>query len=407
MATEDQPDRRDETTALDIANLGVPGTGDIAPAVDFQPVSPRGMPEAEQGELQSQAAELARRLAEASGSQELELVDRISYLGVQAQRSAGSELELLRSRVGELAGEQGPGSNVANDLAELRLTLNQINPHDQGRHGIWSRILSMVPLLGGSDLARRTLEKLALRYEPVSQQVSIIEDRLQEGRRMLAGDNIELRKLYQQLEVQQASVQRNAYLGELLMQELNALLEETTDAPKAERLRNVLHDVSVRVQDLRTMEAVYNQFFVSIEMNRQNNTRLGQAVERTLSLATNVVTVGLAIQMALARQQRVLEANQRTREFLGNIVVSNAEAIKQHTEAIGDAYNSPLIAMEKIAQAHDDLMTALDTADRLRDEGIASARENLARLAQLSGALQERSRALLEPGKEQTGSVEA
>jgi uncharacterized protein YaaN involved in tellurite resistance len=402
MATEEQPDRLDEVTALNISEAG-----DIARADEFEPLSPRGMPEEELRELQSQAADLTRLLQSASGSEELELVDRLSFLGIQTQQKAASELELLRGRVRDLVIDQGAGFNISGDLVQLRITLNQINPHEQGQHGLLWRILSRVPILGGSDLALRTLEKIALRYEPVSQQVSIIEDRLQEGRRMLARDNIELRKLYEQLEVQQLAVQRNAYLGELLMKELNTSLERTDDPQKVERVRNVLHDVSVRVQDLRTMEAVYHQFFVSIEMNRQNNTRLGQAVERTLSLATNVVTVGLAIQMALARQRRVMEANQRTREFLANIVVSNAEAIKEHTEAIGDAYNSPLIAMEKITQAHDDLMAALDTADRLRDEGIAAARENVAKLGQLSATLQERSQGLLEQGKDEADSVEA
>ena len=402
MATEEQPDCRDDVTALDATE-----SQDIARVDEFEPMPPRGMQEEERQEFQSQAADLTRRLESASGSQELELVDRLSFLGIQAQQKAGSELELLRGRVRDLVGDQGAGSNISGDLVQLRMALNQINPHEPGQHGLLWRILSRVPILGGSDLALRTLEKIALRYEPVSQQVSIIEDRLQDGRRMLARDNIELRKLYEQLEVQQLSVQRNAYLGELLMKELNTLLEHTDDSQKAERERNVLHDVSVRVQDLRTMDAVYNQFFVSIEMNRQNNTRLGQAVERTLSLATNVVTVGLAIQMALARQRRVMEANQRTREFLGNIVVSNAEAIKEHTEAIGDAYNSPLIAMGKITQAHDELMAALDSADRLRDEGIAAARENVARLGQLSATLQERSQALLEQGKDEADSVEA
>ena len=51
------------------------------------------------------------------------------------------------------------------------------------------------------------------------------------------------------------------------------------------------------------MEAAHTQFFVSVEMSHQNNTRLGQSVERTLTLAINVVTVGLAIQTALARQK--------------------------------------------------------------------------------------------------------
>ena len=65
-----------------------------------------------------------------------------------------------------------------------------------------------------------------------------------------------------------------------------------------------MHDVATRLQDLHTMVEVHLQYFVSIELTRQNNNRLGQAVDRTLALATNVVTVGLAIQAALVRQTR-------------------------------------------------------------------------------------------------------
>ena len=101
------------------------------------------------------------------------------------------------------------------------------------------------------------------------------------------------------------------------MNQLTELLDDTEDTLKVERVRNALHDVAMRVQDLRTMEEVHIQFFVSIEMTRQNNNRLGQSVERTLALGSNVVMVGLAIQSALTRQKRVMEATQRTREFLG------------------------------------------------------------------------------------------
>lgn len=78
-------------------------------------------------------------------------------------------------------------------------------------------------------------------------------------------------------------------------------IERTDETLKVDRLRNAFHDGSMRVQDLRMMEAVHTQFFVSIEMSRQNNPRLPQSVERTLTLAMNVVTVGLAIQTALAQ----------------------------------------------------------------------------------------------------------
>ena len=224
---------------------------------------------------------------------------------------------------------------------------------------------------------------------------------------MLTKDNVEMRKLYEQVEAQQLPIQKNAYLGELVMQDLTDLLERTDDTLRSERLTNALHDVSMRVQDLRTMEAVHTQFFVSIEMTRQNNTRLGQSVERTLTLATNVITIGLAIQTALARQKRVLEATQRTREFLGNVIASNAATIKQHTEAIGDVYNNPVIAIDKINQAHNDLMEAMDIADRLKQQGIDSARENIARLSQLSTEMNERASGMREHQTNEPESIEA
>ena len=140
-------------------------------------------------------------------------------------------------------------------------------------------------------------------------------------------------------------------------------------------------------------------------MTRENNSRLGQSVERTLALGTNVVTIGLAIQVALVRQKRVLDATRRTREFLGGMIAANAAAIKRHTAEIGDVYNSPVIAIEKVTQAHQDLVDAIDMANRIKQEGIEAARENIARLGQMSADLQRRSGALGDPGREST-SVE-
>ncbi|MFN2217360.1 MAG: toxic anion resistance protein, partial [Anaerolineae bacterium] len=137
------------------------------------------------------------------------------------------------------------------------------------------------------------------------------------------------------------------------------------------------------------------------------NTRLGQAVERTLSLATNVITVGLAIQAALVRQEKIQEATLRTREFLGNVIVANAETIKRHTQEIGDLYNNPVIATEKLEQAHNELMQAMDIAERIKQQGIDSARANIARLGQLSADLQRRVSGLAETGEVELLSAEA
>lgn len=384
--------------------LTPPVSRELSPVGIMEPVAPNELAALEVQELKDRAVALVRELAETRGSRQLELTDGLTNLGLQAQRTAGKELDLLRGRLGDMRKGSAVGADITKDMAELRSTLNQINPAEAGKGGLLRRTLAFVPFVGNP--AVRALERIAVRYEPVYKEVSTIELRLREGRAMLARDNVELRKLYEQVEQQQLVIRKNAYLTELVIREVGQSQQLSEDTQEKERFRNLLHDVSMRAQDLRTMEEVHIQFFVSIEMTRQNNNRLGQSVERTLALGTNVVMVGLAIQSALARQSRVMEATQRTREFLGNLIVANAAAIRHHTQEIGDIYNDPVIAIEKITQAHNDLIEAMNEADKLKQEGIDSARENIAKLSQLSTDLQQRSRGLREQAQE-APSVEA
>jgi uncharacterized protein YaaN involved in tellurite resistance len=368
-----------------------------------EPVSPNGLNDGEAAGLKTQARELALELGAASGSREMILMDDLAGLGMQTQHAAAGELDLLRARMGEMLTRKDAGAEISRDLIGLRLALNEINPHELSKPGVLRRIFGGLPLVDKIPSPAQILETIAVRYETVSRQVQVIEIRLGEGRRLLARDNVELRKIYEQVEAQMLPVQKHTYFGELIMQELDRALAGTADPLKRERLQFVLHDVAMRVQDLRTMEQVFLQFFVSIDLTRQNNSRLAQSVERTLSLATNVVTVGLAIQTAMARQKRVLEATQKTQAFLGDMLAANAAAIRQQTQEIGDVYNNPVIALEKVTAAHDQLVEALDLVDQMQAAGIANARQNIARLAELSADLHQR--ALSMHGS--TGSPEA
>ncbi|MCZ6891466.1 MAG: toxic anion resistance protein [Chloroflexi bacterium] len=379
---------------------------EMTPSEITEVKAPKAMTEDEVRKVQIEAEEIVARLEDASGGEGLELLDNIANVGLQAERKAAGQLNLLRSRVGSFLNEGGTSKEIADGLRDLRANLDKINPQELTHQGIRDRVLAALPLLKGRyNPVARTLHKIALRYEPVSRQVAVIETKLSEGQAMLDRDNVELRMLYEDVEAQQLPIQRNAYLGELLIQHLSRLMEQSEDPAKRERVQGALSDVAIRVNDLRTMEEVHIQYMVSIGMGRQNNTRLGQSVERTLNLATNVVTIGLAIQSALIRQKRVMEASNRTREFLGDLVTANAAAINQHTREIGDLQHQPVIAMDKITQAHNDLVEALDTANRLREEGIEAARNNIAELSQMSGSLAQRVSGKLQESL--PGSVEA
>jgi|GEM_PF-1005647 uncharacterized protein YaaN involved in tellurite resistance len=368
----------------------------IIPAENVNPVSHRGLGEDEAKRLEDQAVELVEQLNAAEGSAEMEILDGVANVGLHAQKTAASELGLLNARVGAFIQAGGASKDIADGMRDLRMTLDEINPQGLTEPSLAGRIFAGLPLVKGRyNPLTSALNKIVIRYEPVSKQVAQIEARLRDGRALLVRDNVELRKLYEDVEEQQAVIVRNAYLGEMLMARLTNLIEETDDPVKRDRLHGALDDVATRVQDLRTMEQVHLQYFVTIEMSRRNNTRLGQSVERTLTLTTSVVTVGLAIQSALIHQKGVSEATKRTRDFLGDLVAANASALRQHTEEIGDLYNNPVIAIEKITQAHDDLVEAITMASKLRQEGIETARQNIGQLSKLSAGLQDRAGSIL------------
>jgi uncharacterized protein YaaN involved in tellurite resistance len=372
-----------------------PLEGEIIPVGEV--TVPRELSEEDISGLKQQVERLATELDCAAGSQEMILMDNLANLGMPAQRAAGSELELLRSQIVDTMAHRDLSAGISKDLVDLRLALNEINPQMASRQDVLHRLFYALPFINSIPTARRMLEMIAVRYETVNCQVQVIETRLGEGRRMLARDNIELRKFYEQIERQLLPVEKNIFFGELILQELDKRLDGSTDPLKRAHLQAALHDVAMRVQDLRIMVEVFNQYFISIDLTRQNNHRLAQAVERTLSLATNIVVVGLAIQTALSRQKRILDATLKTRQFLGDMLADNAAAIRKHTQEIGDVYNNPGIALDKIIEAHDLLGEALKLVDDLEKKGSENARENIRKLTELSADLHQKALALPKP----------
>ncbi len=368
----------------------------VALAIDA--VAPPGaMTDDDVSTMREQADRLVAAVGASSGARQLAVLDEVTGLGLQSQRNAGRQLELVKTRLATFLDEQGSSRDVAGGLMDLRLALDRVNP-DLEQRTLWGRTIGALPFMRDNAMVR-ALKRIALRYEPVSRQIAVIESRLREGRALLGRDNVELRRLYEDVEVQQAAVERQAYFAAMVLQLLEALLAETTDELERDRIQAAAHDVAIRVQDLRAMETVHTQFFVSIELTRQNNNRLGQAVDRTLALATNVVTIGLAIQAALARQERVREATERTRAFLGDMILQNAQAIRSQTEAIGDLYSEPVVAIDKLTEAHHELLAALDAASHLREDGIVASRRNVDELTVLTRELGAHVHGLEEGGR--------
>ncbi len=364
------------------------------------PKAPADLEAKDQKELEKKSVELVENL---EGGKNRELVRQLENLGADAQASAARETELLKVRVGDMMKQiDGKGAAIPDGMVKLRMTLDEINPHVLGQPGKFSRIFGKTPVIG------KILKKIAIKYESVQTQIDAIVNNLREGGDMLIKDNISLDSLYVQVKEQQHAVQKNAYLGELILNKFTDKIA-TSKPEEKPKLEAIQHAVAMRVQDLRTMEQVNLQFFVSIDMTIDNNRLLKQSVDRTVTVTTSLLTVGLAIQAALSRQRQVLEATKATQDYAADLLQANAASIRQQSSEIAELHTNPVLALDKVKKAHDDLMAAIEETEAVKRKGIEKANEGIAALSKMSDTMSQKAAVLRPEDKEskEQASIEA
>ena len=353
------------------------------------PAAPRGLSDEARSAIEARAADLTTKVS--AHPDDRALARSLSQLGSDAQQQAGAKLDLLKTKVGTLLKElDGEGEKIPQGLLQLRKTMDSINPHLLATkpRGFISKLLRRTPVVGD------VLADIAVRYESVQTQIDAIIDGLRVGKDELLADSLELERLYEQVQAAQMEIQQAAFLSELVWGQLEDKLAKETNPDEQQRLRTILHRVAMRAQDLRTMEQVNTQFFISIDMTVQNNDHLSDAITRTLTVTRSLLTVGLAIQAALANQKKIMKAVQETQAYASDMLAANAAALRQQTAEIGDLYENPVLALDKVKAAYDDLMGAMDELDAIKQRGTENARKGMSQLAEMTDKLAPRAEAL-------------
>ena len=69
------------------------------------------------------------------------------------------------------------------------------------------------------------------------------------------------------------------------------------------------------------------------------------------------------------------------------MMAQNAAAVNKAAQDVGDMYNNPVIALEKMEEGFDQLMQAVQTANETMATSTLKARETSARLADMTAEL--------------------
>jgi uncharacterized protein YaaN involved in tellurite resistance len=354
-------------------------------------VKPDGLSDKQVEQMNAQADKVVTALVKAKGSEAITIEDQITNVGIQDQKAVSSGIALLQERMGNVFysdKKTNATESLSKDIVQLQGVLSKINPKDIEKEAKY-KIIKYIPFLGNWIV--NVLKTSSERRLTLQEFVDHLEDSLKSGETMLRQDNAQLKVMFQEIEKKSDLIALDAYLAQILMDKLTKAVAETTDEKKKNSLNKVLFKVATRAQDLKAMENIHEQFYTSIEMTRDNNDMLISTVQRMLSMGMNVVYVAFAIHSALSRQANVLEAQKGTREFLGNMIVNNATMINNHVKEIGDLYKEPIVAMDKLGKAIEQLEQAIDATNKLKAEGIERARENIYKITIMTDELKNKS----------------
>ena len=243
----------------------------------------------------------------------------------------------------------------------------------------------------------KVLETIAENYKTVEETIKDIEFFLLKARDDLMLDIEEMKIFRERLEsfTEKAEKRTNRLKEELkILEEKKKNIEnknaaENSTASDEMEIKNLIFNILQEIQDLETIKQAIKQGMVSIYQIIDTNTALINAIERTIRVSKVTIYIGITLRQAISNQSKAIKAVQQTQEIASNLILDNAKAIGNQTKEIKNLYTSPVLALDKVQQAYEELIKAIREFDSVKEEGYKIANKNIQELEKMNRELKQ------------------
>jgi uncharacterized protein YaaN involved in tellurite resistance len=296
-------------------------------------------------------------------------VDQITSMGrKEITVAAGMSNRFLDRPVRAMDQESG----VGRDLAELRRTVEDLDP---GRKGKMSgrKLFGIIPF--GNSL-KRYFDS----YTSAQGHIQAILARLASGRDELLMDNaaidVERAKLWEAMGKLEQMVHIAKTLDERLEEEAANL--DATDPAKAKAIReSALFYVRQRTQDLLTQMAVSVQGYLALDLVKKNNVELVKGVDRASTTTVGALRTAVTVAQAMTNQRLVLQQITSLNETTAGIIDSTGKLLRENTAKIHEQAASSTIPMETLQRAFQNIYDTMDAVDTFKVKALANMKQTV------------------------------
>ncbi|MGI9336038.1 MAG: toxic anion resistance protein [Gammaproteobacteria bacterium] len=357
-------------------------------ADDASPVDP---------ELDKRAEEYARMIVDfdPNDSQSVdERVTAVEDMGRDLQRDAAHRSRMLQQPIKELAAHGDEGSPVAQALVDLKLQVEDLDPHRfDFEPGWFSRLLGTLPGIGGP------IKRYFSKFESAQTIIDAIIRSLENGRDQLRRDNVTLREDQGQMRSLTGKLERQIALARALDGKLSYKLERDVPADDSRHRfiqEEVLFPLRQRIMDLQQQLAVNQQGVLSTAILMRNNTELVRGVDRALDLTVSALQVAVTTALGLANQKIVLDKVTALNATTSTLIANTAAQLRTQGTAIHKQASGATLEMDSLKSAFSDINQAMDEIARFRTEALPQMAQTILEFDEMTAAGEQSIRKLEE-----------
>ncbi|KAK0352652.1 MAG: toxic anion resistance protein [Pseudomonadota bacterium] len=286
-------------------------------------------------------------------------VDQLTNMGrKEIAEAAGHSNRFLDRPVRAMDSDNKVGA----DLAELRRTVEDLDPGKRGTLTAPKKLFGIIPF---GNKMRDYFDS----YKSSQTHINSILGSLASGKDVLIKDNaaidVERQNMWQTMGKLEQMIHISKTMDARL--ESKALELDSTDPTKAKAIReSALFYIRQRTQDLLTQMAVTVQGYLALDLVKKNNVELVKGVDRASTTTVAALRTAVTVAQALVGQRLVLEQITALNTTTANIIDSTGELLKSQTAQIHEQAASSTIPIETLQRAFQNIYDTMDNIDTFK-----------------------------------------
>lgn len=300
-------------------------------------------------------------------------VDQLTNMGRrEIVEAAGQSNRFLDRPVSSM----DEGSSVGTDLAELRRTVEDLDPSKRGNLLAPRKLFGIIPF--GNKL-RNYFDG----YKSAQNHIGSILDRLAGGKDELLMDNaaidVERQNMWAAMGKLEQMIHMSKALDASLEQKANEL--DASDPEKARAIRDTaLFYVRQRTQDLLTQMAVTVQGYLALDLVKKNNVELVKGVDRASTTTVGALRTAVTVAQAMTNQKLVLEQITQLNTTTANIIDGTGKMMRENTATIHEQAAASTIPLETLSRAFTNIYQTMDEIDTFKVKALENMKQTVGAL---------------------------